>query len=464
MAFAATMIIASSCNKEPIEEPVQDNNFYLTATILSGGHMSSGKSNQYLIALSDDGYVHNYMLSLVGQLGEIDENGYVTIPFGTYTQSGGTGDYTIAGYAAYLDKSEDAENSKTVELTESTVVVTENQIVLTTVVEGVTHIVTYNGAPSLPADLPEPDVDFEANYVYAYYTDNTIDENTALFKLFFSDLGRDEDGNAIPNGIYYELVVVVNRLAPNAEIAIPAGRYEIDDTESTNGYIVDAQYHKFGDSLSERAKYDFAQAGHLTVNEDGSIEASLDMYFSGATHNLSFSGDVEILENTIPDEAPYSTLTSNKECDLSNHTIEIWSHGDRYESDYLSWGVSITSNNPVGDSISFEILRGTDSDTDFSGRYTVSNSMEEFTVVPGYVNGFTLTASWYYYRENSLHISAFAPIVDGWVEIQVTDDNVYNVTFDVYDDLNNNITGTFTQVIPTNVSNVSGVSYPAITL
>lgn len=448
MAITATMLLTSSCNKAPMNEPGRGNTVNITATKFIGIHFTVGGSNSYMVTLSDEEGVHNYVFSLYSQLGEIDDNGYVTIPFGTYTSSEDYGDYRVGGYCIYVDMSEGAENPKSVDLTESTVVVAEDKIVLTTVVEGVTHVVTYNGAPSMPADLPEPDVNFEAKYAYAYYTDNTSDDNIALFQLYLSDLGCEEDGNALPNGTYYELVMVVKKLGPNAEIAIPAGKYEIGDTSSAYMYIEDAEYYKFGELLSERADHDYISSGTLTVNADGSIEASFDMKFSGSTHNVSFSGDIEILENMIPAEAPYSTLTSDKECDLSNHSINIW-YGDSSYGGYQSYLVSISSNNIIGDNIGFQILR--DHGDELSGKYTVSESVTEFAVVPGYVDGFSLNSSWYYQKANYMFTSEFAPIVGGWVEIQVTDNDVYTVTFDVYDDLNNNITGTLSCVLPANL-------------
>ena len=95
----------------------------------------------------------------------------------------------------------------------------------------------------------------------------------------------------------------------------------------------------------------------------------------------------------------------------------------------------------------FEILCDLDKSTDISGKYTISNSKDENTATPGYVDGFTLMGSWYYYQASSLNISEFAPLVDGWVEIQIHDEYSYTIKFDVYDDLNNHITGIYTNVV-----------------
>lgn len=469
MAFTATMILASSCDKEPTQAPEQDNTVNFTADTFIGAHMSLGESGMYMVLLSDEDNIYNYLFTLYNNLGEIDDNGYVTIPSGTYTQSEVSEDYTISSYAIYTDKSGGVENAKTTALTNSTAVVTENQIVLTTVIDSVTHVVTYNGPLSMSADLPDPNVDFVADHAYAYYSESTSEDNVAKFKLFLSDIGHDEDGNALPNGTYYRFTLCVDKLDSNAEIAIPAGRYKIGDTDSATVYIAeDVVYYKFGETTSERAESDMIESGYLTVNEDGSIEASLDMYFSGATHIVSFYGDVEILENTIPSEAPYSTLTSDKVCDLSDHSLSGYARGDIYGVGYQSLMISISPDDSVGDNLVFEILRGTDTNVDISGKYTIGNSMDEFTALPGYVDGFTLMSSWYYYQDNSMNISEYAPLVDGWVEIQVNDEDTYIITLSAYDDLNNNITGTFTYApsdyvqasVQTNVqANVSGVSH-----
>jgi hypothetical protein len=221
------------------------------------------------------------------------------------------------------------------------------------------------------------------------------------------------------------------------------------------------RFYKYGENTSVAEDDDMISSGYITVNEDGSIEASLVMYFSGATHTITFSGEVDILENTMPSEAPYSTLTSDKVCNLSNNSFSCYYNEKSYGHGYQSWMISIYPENSVGDNLMLEILCGTDKNTDISGKYTISNSMEEYTARSGYIDGFTLMSSWYYHRENALHISQYAPIVDGWVEIQKNDKGTYTITFNVYDDLNNNITGTYT-IVKSDME--SAVSQPVINL
>ena len=107
MAFAATMVLVSSCKEEtePKPAPEPDNSVRLTATVLTGSHMSFSGSDTYIIMLSDEGNIHSYLCSLKNCTGEIDENGYVTVPSGTYKMSAEGGEFTIATYAMYLDQS-----------------------------------------------------------------------------------------------------------------------------------------------------------------------------------------------------------------------------------------------------------------------------------------------------------------------------------------------------------------------
>lgn len=464
MAFVATLTLASSCEKEPIEEPVPDNTVNFTATTFTGAHAIYGSRNSYIISLADDGRLHAYGFSLNGAAGEIDDNGNITIPSGTYTNSEEDGDNTIDGLAFYADASEGPENTKYDYGETVNAVVTENKIVVTAIIGGVTHVVTYNGTLSMPAELPEPDVEFEATYAQAAYSGNTVN-GEGKFKLFLSDVGLDENNAARPNSIYYRLTLSTEKLDPNAEIAIPAGRYEVSNSESGVGYATDVIRYTYGETLTDTEEYDYFSGGYLTVNEDGSIEAKLTLYFGGSSHIVTFSGEVEILENTMPQERPYSTIESDIVCDLSDHSLSIYQMEDIYDSGYQNYLVGINPNNTTGDNIGFEILRGTDEDNvDLSGKYYINDSMNDYTAIPGYIDGFTLMGGWYYYEDHNSQITESAPFAKGWIDVQVSDNGTYTITFDVYDDLDNHITGTHTYVEATGASCLSSAPRPVVSL
>ena len=167
------------------------------------------------------------------------------------------------------------------------------------------------------------------------------------------------------------------------------------------------------------------------------------MMLSGSTHTVTYSGDVEILENTIPSEPPYSNLTADKVCDLSNHDFTCLDMGDSYNTGFQTWTISLYGNDGMGDHMVFELLAGEYGKSDIFGKYTVSDSMGEYTALPGYIEGFDLMNSWYYYKQYSTNITEYAPVVSGWIEISEDNDGAVIVSFDVYDDLGNNITGSW---------------------
>ena len=168
------------------------------------------------------------------------------------------------------------------------------------------------------------------------------------------------------------------------------------------------------------------------------------MLSSRSTHTVTYSGNIEILESTIPSEPPYSTLTADKVCDFSNHDIIGMNGGDKYNTGYQTWTISLAGNDGKGDHIVFELLAGEVGKSDLYGKYTVGENKGTYTALPGYVEGFTLMNSWYYYKQNTANVTEYAPIVSGWVEISKNDDNTITVTFDIFDDKNNHVTGAWT--------------------
>ena len=432
-----------------------DNNVYFTATSFVGMHMSFGASiTSYVVQLSNIGQDENgntipgtifYQLALYNVLGEVDDEGYVTLPSGTYTHDNSMAEFTIASHSNHYTVNSDGSNNKTSTFDEATLVVTEAQSILTAVIEGVTHIVTYNGPIRMIADLPAEPVDLEAHHAYAYYSNDIYGTGEVdLFVLYLSDLGLDADGKEIPNGTYYKIDLLVNSLEPGAETAIPAGTYKINPLASTVGSALSGDYYKLDESGNDVTESGTIWGGYITINEDGTIIAEYEMLISGAVHTVTFSGEIKFVESDMPTESPYSTLTEDKDCDFSNHILSYTKGSYPHETGCETWSVLLAEMENKGDHVSFELLGGEYGKTDIFGKYTVSDSMGAYTILPGYISGFSLSNSWYYYRDNPKHISGYAPIVNGWVEITDNNDGTATLTFDVYDDLNNHITGTWT--------------------
>ena len=296
--------------------PTEDVN--MEATYLGGEYYGTEDTetyNYYLLlsdkGIGEDGYVipngTYYQVDLYGLEGEVDEEGYIHVPAGTYTFDANdtTAEWTMGNYYSGYSKvngdgtAYDAQSG----FEAGQAVVTENSIVLEVTIAGVKHTVTYNGAPKLYVGTngggSGENVEMEANYAYANYFGDQYTPGTAdNYYFFLSDLGVDADGYDYAGGTYYRFDIY----APiTSDYTITPGTYNIDTTDSMAAGTVGAYYsayykcNAYGDDYDA---LDWLDGGFITFNEDGSIYAEVHMMQSGQTHKVSFQGDIVIYDGT----------------------------------------------------------------------------------------------------------------------------------------------------------------------
>ena len=421
----------------------------------------------YYLLLSDlgsdeDGYAMAggtyYQVDLYSVEGEVDAEGYIHVPAGTYTfdVDDSTAEWTMGNYySGYAKVSADgtAYDAKSA-FQSGKAVVTENSITLEVMIGGVKHTVTYNGEPKIyvggvTPPTPGEGVEFTANYAYAVYYGDMYTPGTAdNYYFFLSDLGVDEDGYDYAGGTYYRFDIY----APiTADRTITPGTYPIDVNDSMDPGTVGAYYsayYKWNSYGDDYEVTDWPDDGFITFNEDGSIYAEVHYMVCGQTHKISFAGgDIVIYDGTEGGEGGeggegdiLSTLTGDWNCNLSAHTLYYEGYGDWYEVGYQNWLIAIMPNSQEGDFVQFDLLAGADSFTSFAGEYTISNSLGAYTAYPGYIDYDYLAGAWYY-KEDGV---TMAPFVDGWVDVVDNGDGTYTVEFDVWDDADYNITGSWT--------------------
>ena len=444
--------------------PTEDVN--MEATYLGGEYygIEYSETYNYYLLLSDkgigeDGYVipygTYYQVDLYGLEGEVDEEGYIHVPAGTYTFDANdtTAEWTMGNYYSGYSKvngdgtAYDAQSG----FEAGQAVVTENSLVLEVTIAGVKHTVTYNGAPKLYVGTSGggsgENVEMEANYAYANYFGDQYTPGVAdNYYLFLSDLGLDADGYEQANGTYYRFDIYAPISADNAT-KVPAGTYTIDMTDSGALWTASLSYSAYfilDESGWDYVSNDYPASGTVVVGEDGTIVAEVTMLMSGATHKVTYNGgNIEVFDNSSSgggDDVVYSTLTGDWNCNLSAHTLYYQSYGDWYEVGYQNWVIAIMPNSQAGDFVQFDLLAGADSFTSFAGEYTISDSLDAYTAYPGYIDSGYLAGAWYY-KEDGV---TMAPFVDGWVDIVDNGDGTYTVEFDVYDDADYNLTGSWT--------------------
>ena len=444
--------------------PTEDVN--MEATYLGGEYYGTEytETYNYYLLLSDkgigeDGYVipygTYYQVDLYGLEGEVDEEGYIHVPAGTYTFDANdtTAEWTMGNYYSGYSKvngdgtAYDAQSG----FEAGQAVVTENSLVLEVTIAGVKHTVTYNGAPKLYVGTSGggsgENVEMEANYAYANYFGDQYTPGVAdNYYLFLSDLGLDAEGYEQANGTYYRFDIYAPISADNAT-KVPAGTYTIDMTDSGALWTASLSYSAYfilDEYGWDYVSNDYPASGTVVVGEDGTIVAEVTMLMSGATHKVTYNGgNIVVFDNSSSgggDDVVYSTLTGDWNCNLSAHTLYYQSYGDWYEVGYQNWVIAIMPNSQAGDFVQFDLLAGADSFTSFAGEYTISDSLDAYTAYPGYIDDGYLAGAWYY-KEDGV---TMAPFVDGWVDIVDNGDGTYTVEFDVYDDADYNLTGSWT--------------------
>lgn len=451
-----------------IVEPEPEDGVVFEAQVLTGeyyGDYYTPDAGNYYIFFSDYGFSEDgnlltnsiyYQLDLYGVLYEGEAvNGYIPLPEGTYTldvnetMTVGTIGYS---YSCYMKtNSSEIEVEVPFEAAEL-VVAADGSCVLTATIQGEKHTVTFSGMSTI-SDKREvsggsgEDQNMVASYAYAYYYGDQYTPGTAdNFYFFLSDLGLDADGWELPNATYYRFDLYSELVNTENGLALPYGTYTIDNG-SYDPYTIGAMYS--GYYVMDSEGWDYAATGTITsgtvvVDENG---VTAHIMVDGAWHTVTYTGAIEVIDAASGGsgdddyEGPFSTLLDDLRCNLDDHTLYYRYYGDYYECGYMNWAFAIMPNDGEGDFAQFDVLAGSNSTTDFFGEYRIANTYEAYTSYPGYIDWDGYMAGAWYYTDDGV---TMAPFVDGTISIIDNGDGTATVEFDVYDDCDFNITGSWT--------------------
>ena len=449
-----------------IVEPEPEDGVVFEAQVLTGeyyGDYYTPDAGNYYIFFSDYGFSEDgnlltnsiyYQLDLYGVLYEGEAvNGYIPLPEGTYTLD--VNDTMAVGTIGYSYSCYMKTNSSEIEVevpfeAAELVVAADGSCVLTATIQGEKHTVTFSGASTI-SDKREvntggEDQEMEAQYASAtYYGDQYSPGVADNFYFFLSDKGFDADGWELPNATYYRFDLFSDIVNPEEGLAIPYGTYTIDNG-SSEPFTIGAQYSAYYIMDSEGWDYAVSSAitsGTVTISEDGVVA---DLMIGGAHHVVTFSGDILVTDASSGGgggdyEGPYSTLWEDYRCNFDDHTLYYAYYSDYYEVGYMNWTFAVMPNDGEGDFVQFDVLAGADSTTNFFGEYAINDSFEAYTSYTGYIDwdGY-MVGAWYYTEDGY----TMAPFVDGTMSVVDNGDGTVTVEFDVYDDCDNNITGSWT--------------------
>jgi hypothetical protein len=331
------------------------------------------------------------------------------------------------------------------------VVAADGSCVLTATIEGKKHKVTFAGTSTIEdkreVNTGSEDVEMEAGAAFAYYYGDQYNPGVAdNFYFFLSDKGVDADGRELPNATYYRFDLFSELVNAEEGLAIPYGTYTIDNG-SKEPFTMGTQYSAYYIMDSEGWDYAVSSAitsGTVTISEDGVVA---DLMIAGAHHVVTFSGDILVTDASSgggeggEGEGPYSTLWEDYRCNFDDHTLYYAYYSDYYEVGYMNWTFAVMPNDGEGDFVQFDVLAGANSTTDFFGEYAINDTYGAYTSYTGYIDWDGYMVGAWYYTDDGV---TMAPFVDGTMSVKDNGDGTVTVEFDVYDDCDNNITGSWT--------------------
>ena len=450
------------------EEPQPTDEVVFEAQMLVGeyyGDYYTPDAGNYYIFFSDYGFDEGgnfltnsiyYQLDVYGALYEGEAvNGYIPLPEGTYTLD--VNDTMAVGTIGYLYscymKTNDSEIEVETYFDAAELVVNEDgSCVLNAVVDGVKHTVTFSGEAQIndrrEVNTGGEDVDMVAGYADAvYYGDQYSPGVADNFYFFLSDKGFDADGWELPNGIYYRFDLYSELVNAEEGLAIPYGTYTLDSSDSCAPYTIGAEYSAY--YVMDDAGWDYVVSGTPTtgtvvINENG---VTAEIMVNGAKHTVTYEGNIIVVDASSGGEGggdyegPYSTLWEDYLCNFDDHTLYYQYYGDYYDTGYMNWTFAVMPNDREGDFVQFDVLAGADSTTNFFGEYAINDTFDSYTSFTGSIDWDGYMVGAWYYTDDGM---TMAPFVDGTMSVEDNGDGTVTVEFDVYDDCDNNITGSWT--------------------
>lgn len=266
------------------------------------------------------------------------------------------------------------------------------------------------------------------------------------YYFYLSDKGFDAEGYGIPGGTYFHLDLYseIQDLERGLDgYIVPAGTYTFDAEGLEAGtFSAYTSLQKLDDegNLEFDAKY--AEGGEITVTENGIIA---NLIFEGVPYLITFEGVPACEDGRAPEY--YTTLTGDYQLNIRDDaSLLMIYYGDFYDCGYDNYLMYIQTPDMIGDMFQSDIVSGgNEMGTSIAGTYNVAyDAPGQFLYIPGYVNGGYMEGTWFFNSPDGQYYGDMAPITGGTIEIAENGDGTVTLTFDLIDDNDNAITGTWT--------------------
>lgn len=295
-------------NEKPEEKPTPESSVSVEAAEFVGEYMGDAHTQAagaYTLIFADNGFEYGggmlansayYVLDVYSDFYEGKDTGYVQFPEGTYTLdlTNSFAKGTISHDYSYYMTTDESLKYKMATFESAELVVTETNATLTAVIDGVKHIVTFEGQATV-ADKRAEDREFTARNAWIYYYGDHDSKGVAdSYLLYLSDI--DTEYNLLPNGTYYRLDLFSEIVDKSNGFTIPYGTYVVDEQSTRKPYTVAvgtySDYVKV-DKNGYAEEGGMISAGTVVVDENG---ITAELHIMGGKHTVKYSGYIPITD------------------------------------------------------------------------------------------------------------------------------------------------------------------------
>ena len=454
-------------------EPAPKEDVVFEAKMLIGtyyGNKYSAAGNYYIL-LTDNGLSQSgselpnstyYRLDLYAALYDGESADYVPLPVGEYTldynstMAMGCFDKSYSGYWQTDDSGSRIGDEAKFE--SGKFVVTEQGALLTVVIDGVKHSVTFEGEEHIKNGVgsADADVNFTAMAGYAiYYGDQYTPGVANNFSLFLSDKGLDANGVEQANGTYYRFDIYTD-IKQGA--SIPSGEYLFDETKSysVGTFSSDMSLYYVRDASGKGySTTEHLSGGRLVVSDSG---AYAELEIAGSKHKITFNGAIDVInvednggdddggsdDGEGDDDGGYEPPKEDIVCKLDGCRLYYECCGDFYNVGLMNWTMLLSNADMSGEYLLFDLLTNATNQSDFYGRYELNEEMGEYVLQAGKFiedDGSIMTYGSWYFNTNSTYY--LIPLAKGWLEIEPAGEKRATIEFEFHDEAGIKISGSW---------------------
>lgn len=315
--------------------------------------------------------------------------------------------------------------------------------------------VTVNQAAK-QGEKPDPgieyDVEFTAAVLNGYYYGNMYSP-TYNYYIQLSDVGVISDNQIYNNSNVYFIDIYSNVAVGNGETVLPLGTYTWSDSSNYAANTFEQEYSYYIKANDEGIEFMRTVVGGTVTVTENHIDAVLEVDTPNGVevHHVVYDGSL-LLGYPEEELEPISTLESDLNISVTGGVIEGVNLGDEegvgadYGLLYMYENLNVEEEAISGHCFMLELLLD---QNNFEGRYISLDESDAYagTFLPGTYEydeeSIYPYNCWYFEYDENLGPIGMAPITSGSITVEDNGDDTMTVTFDVYDDSNNKIIGTF---------------------